>query len=47
MSRAMGKCVFGVNLAILRLCDFHRGHNMKIKIFKLLEKILEFELWTA
>ena len=22
MSRAMGKCVFGVNLAILRFCDF-------------------------
>ena len=22
LSRAMGKCVFGVNLAILRLCDF-------------------------
>ena len=21
-SRAMGKCVFGVNLAILRFCDF-------------------------
>ena len=22
LSRAMGKCVFGVNLAILRFCDF-------------------------
>ena len=26
MSRAIGKGVFGVNLAILRFCDFHTGH---------------------
>ena len=32
MSRAMGKCVFGVNLAILRFCDFHTGHYMKSKL---------------
>ena len=32
MSRAMGKCVFGVNLAILRFCDFYTGHYMKSKL---------------
>ena len=29
----MGKCVFGVNLAILRFFDFHTGHYMKSKSF--------------
>ena len=28
----MGKCVFGVNLAILRFCDFLTGHCMKSKL---------------
>ena len=32
LSRAMGKCVFGVNLAILRFCDFYTGHYMKSKL---------------
>ena len=32
MSRAMGKCVFGVNLANLRFCDFYTGHYMKSKL---------------
>ena len=32
MSRAMGKRVFGVNLAILRFCDFYTGHYMKSKL---------------
>ena len=32
MSRAMGKCVFGVNFGILRFCDFHTGHFMKSKL---------------
>ena len=29
----MGKCAFGVNLGILRFCDFHTGHFMKSKLF--------------
>ena len=32
MSCAMGKCVFGVNLGILRFCGFHTGHFMKSKL---------------
>ena len=32
MSRAMRKCVFGVNFAILRFCDFYTGHYMKSKL---------------
>ena len=32
MSRAMGKCVFGVNLTILSFCDFQTGHYMKSKL---------------
>ena len=49
----MGKCVFGVNLAILRFCDFYTGHFMKSKLFlfaqniQIIRRILEFELWTV
>ena len=50
----MGKCVFGINLAIFGISWFlnrslydEQTHFCLTEIFKLLEKILEFELSTA